>query len=442
MISEFRKWLISFIAFFCISIMALNFSPVFAQSAPPPPPPPAENGNWLKDIYTDLTTPRTFEQRRQAAFNGLGGKNNCWSCYIFNEFSVMIFEKGKEIDAASKSLIPVITGFATVFALFYLGTGFVAGDASDLPQRWTVFWRLCIAAAAGSAVLKVGAFTFAWDYIYGPLFSIGTALASAFGATASGCSPGPSGVGPSGAADAIASMYGIVCGGHQMSVDGIALGIAVLSQTDGLLNSIIYAITGIIIAVIFLWIMISFPLRFIDVLMRMGIVGMITPLLVICAVFKPTRGYISIGISNILNASAQFAITAIMFSIGYKSFIRIIASSKLDAGASNNLWIANTSTVDTLSNAIMLVGMATIFGAMLKSVPSIAAEFSQFRGGGGDAVGNAASSTAATVMTAPIKGAALAVGLASGALALKGLAGKKGLGKGVSGSQEKGGSEG
>lgn len=425
MFDKMKAWIFSAVAalFFVVSIAGA--SPAFAQTTPAPAPAPAPSGGgWfgIGDLFKDNTAPKTFDQRRQAAITAMGGKDNCWACDVFNQFSNQVFEKGAEAGAAGASLVPVISGFATVFALFYLGSGFVAGDASDLAQRWTVFWRLCIAAAAGAAVLKANSFNFVWDYVYGPLFSIGTAIANSFGATASGCSPGAPGGGPPGAADAIASMYGIVCGGHQMSIDGIAIGMAVGTQVDGFINTLIYGVAGIIIIIMFVWIMISFPLRFIDVLIRMGIVGIITPLLVIAAVFKPTRGYISIGISNVLNAAAQFAITAVMFAVGHDAFMKLISNLKLDAGASGSMWTTNSSTVDTLSSAVVLVGMAAIFGAMLRSVPSIAAEFSQYRGSGGDTIGNSATGAAATAVTMPIKGAGMAAGGVAGVSAARRMA--------------------
>lgn len=444
MFAKFRVMIFS-------AFMALTFvltfsvpSTAFAQLLPPDPnapaqpaPPPSESDRFWKTVREKAFGKQpTFEERRNDAVTALGGLTNCWACKVFNEFGKQIFSSGKAADAAGKTLIPVVSGFASVFALFYLGSGFIAGDASDLPQRWTVFWRLMVSVAFGTAVLSAGAFSFVWDYVYDPLFSIGTGVAGVFASDAvqTSCDPGAIKVGGFASADAtLEAMYKVVCGGHNISIQGIATGLALGTHVDGVVNTLFYGISGLVIVFMYLWIMISFPLRFIDVLIRLGIVGMITPLLVIAAVFKPTRGYISIGISNVLNATAQFAITAVMFAIGSKVFTDMTSTLKLDANASGSIWVQNSTAVSAISSSVVMIGMAAIFAGMLRSVPAIAAEFSQYRGSGGDQIGNSAIGAAANSIAMPIKGVGMVAGASAAKVALGG-AGAKGLAKGVSGA--------
>jgi len=389
-------------------VLSMLATTAFAQgtTAPPPPPPPADSsGPGVWDLISmPFASETTFAERKEAYMQTLRGFD-CVTCEIFDGFTGAVFQGSSRIDAAGQGLIPVMTGFATVFALFYLGSAFVSGDASDLTGRWQVFWRLCMAVAAGSIFLRGGALTMAWDYIFGPLFSIGTGVVNMMGGASStaGCGGGTFGGVPAGAQPALSSMSRTVCGAYEMTLGGIANGFAMTTQGgDGIMSSIIYSVAGIMVIFIYGFLAITFPLRFIDVVLRLAIVGAITPILTLCAVFKPTRGYVSIGISNVLNATAQFAILSIVFSLGEQVFSDMVNRLQLDASASN--------VTQTMGNALVLVGIAVVFSGMVKAVPAIAAEFSRSSGGGGDVGGNAAM----MVASAPMVMGSKAVGGASG----------------------------
>lgn len=394
-----------------VLILSFTAVPAMAQDAPPPPDSSSMSLIQMSGIG-DVDNP-PFAVRKQQAKTALENYE-CWPCKIFNSFLTGMFRAIEVADEGSASLVPVLTGFATVFSLFYLGSAFVSGDASDLLGRWQVFWRLCIAVAAASIILQLGAAKFLWNNVYSLIFMIGTAAANAFGsASVGGNCPAVSAVGsmPAGAVEAAQSMSATVCGGYFMTIEGMAMGWAVGTQVDGIINSMIFGVAGILLIAIYALLALTFPLRFIDVLLKLAIVSLITPILVVAAVFKPTRGYASIAISNVLNATALFAIVSIIFRIGSVIMEEFLLNSAAGSdNVSNNIFSGNAIGVDVLISSIILVAVALTFLGMLKSAPSIAAELSRSSGGSSSA-GDAATSAA----VAPVKIVAGGAGLAAGA---------------------------
>lgn len=217
--------------------------------------------------------------------------------------------------------------------------------------------------------------------------------------------------------EAIQSMSTTVCGGYHMTIEGIATGWAVATQVDGIINSFIFGVAGVLLIAIYALLALTFPLRFIDVLLKLAIVSLITPFLVVAAVFKPTRGYASIAISNVLNATALFAIVSIIFRVGSVILNEFLMNSAAGSdNVSNNRFSGDAISVDALISSMVLVAVALTFLGMLKSAPSIAAEFSRSSGGSSSA-GDAASGAA----VAPVKMAAGAAGLAAGGAGVAGM---------------------
>ena len=373
----------------------------------------------ITDFFTIENNAEGFDQRREGA-KVLLESYPCVACDIFDNFASAVFDGMSAVDDEGPSLIPVVTGFASLFALFYLGSAFVAGDASDLPGRWQVFWRLCLAVAFASFVLGNKPVTLMWDYVYSALFSIGQGVVNVVGGNSGSCdSPGPgiTADAPAGALEALSYMSTTVCGAYEMTLDGIANGLAMMTQRDGIANTLVYIFSGMFVVLIYGFLAITFPLRFIDVVIRLAIVSIITPLLVVCLVFKPTRGYFSIAISNVLNATAQFAILTVIFSIGKRVFDRMVditvqAPVESETGAFGLGSIAGEQDFTAVVvQALVLVGIAVVFNGLVKSVPAIAAEFSRSSGGGGDAGGNAAVGMIGRTTTAVVGGAGAAAGL-------------------------------
>lgn len=391
------------------------------------PTSPAHAQGIITDISNSIWgTPQDTKavyDRNYAMLEGLG----CWGCDVFDAFAGSVFTAGKTVATqGADKLVSVIVAVASLFSLVYIGSSFVSGDASDLLQRWKVFWRLMIAVTIGSAWLTVGnAFDNTWNAVYTPLLKIPMAVADSVPAgsaptTGTGCgSGGAPANAPGGAGEVVSDMRGVVCGGHLITIKGIAFGLAIANTGEGLMGSLINLVVGLLIVVIFTWVAISFPLRFIEVLLRLTVVGVVTPVLVVCAVFKQTRGYIAVGISNVLNAGCLFAFTAIMFKLGGSFFFEKVNARIASVDAANTDWQTQAS------QSIVLVGAGVIFAAMLKMAPVLASEFSQFRGQSGG-VNDAATSFSSSVVTLPVKAAAAGVALKTGGA----IAGKMGASAG------------
>lgn len=358
----------------------------------------------------------------------------CWACSVFNEFAQVVFESGAKASSQSDSVLrPLIAAFGSVFALFYLGSSFVSGDASDLLQRWKVFWRLLISVAIGSAILGAGSFTFAWKWVYGPLMKIALAVESVVpggSGDLSGCSFSlPSQAGAEGILEAMSK---VVCGANNIALDGIAFGVGIASTGDSFIGMIGNFVAGVALVITFVWVSITFPLRFIDVLLRLCVVGILTPVLVVCAVFKPTRGYVQKAIQNVLYAGALFAFTGIMFKVGNQFLTNIMESAGASMTSTGGDLVGGSSAGEILARTIVLVGSGIIFAAMIKMSSALAAEFSGFSGQSGG-VGDSATGFAGVVTSAPVKMAGLAAGAtvagrAAGGAMAKGAAGAGGGG--------------
>lgn len=358
---------------------------------------------------------------------------SCWGCSIFDAFSTSVFSAGRSVSSSSAGpLASVIVSVSSLFSLVYIGSAFVSGDASDLLNRWKVFWRLMIAVALGCAWINSGGGSFdnTWNVVYSPLMKIPLAVSQAVpgGTDTSGCGGASVSGAPAGAGQVISEMRNVICGGHKITLKGIAFGLALAGSGDGLVGTLCNIVAGLAICAIFVWVAISFPLRFIDVLIRLTVLGIVTPVLVVCAVFKPTRGYCQIGVSNALYAGCMFAFTSIMFKLG-SSFFEQAVNDRINM-------MAQSDSLQQVSQSLVLVASGVIFASMLKMAPALASEFSQFRGQSGG-VGDAASSMAATVTTAPVKGAAalgsgaMGVGTQMMAGSMAGKSAAKSLGKGM-----------
>lgn len=366
--------------------------------------------NVASDLFFGASEP--FEVRKansRAILDNLG----CFSCNLFSGFATAVFDTTDRVDKSGVSLIPALVGFTTAFTFFYMGSAFVAGDASDLTSRWQIIWRLYLAATAASIFLT-SPLTYSWDYIFGPLFSIGTGIINIMGGlNSAGCAANSITTGaPQGANAVLSEMSLTICGAFNMTKDGIATGMALTSQGGGPLFAIVNAIAGLMVILIYGYIAVIFPLRFIDVIIRLALVGMLTPILGLLAVFKPTRGYVAIAVSNVLNATFQFAITAVMFIIGQQVFENFLAENSVSIDSTGIL----SNPISVLMNAFIIVGIAFVFSGMLKSVPGIAAEFARYSGSNSDIAGGAVGKFAAAGATVATGGGAAAKIVASKAV--------------------------
>lgn len=421
----FSRFVLSLLAFsFIIGFSVAMPTSARAQIADPAPSAPCgifDLGCYMDKFMGDPAQLQANIDEARVQVKALG----CWSCKVFNAFGSSVFTSGQSVSAqGDASLRPVLVAVGTLFALVYLGSAFASGDAGDLIGRWKVFWKLCMAIALGSAWMSGGSFNNTWSFVYGPLLSIPLAVEQAVpggNGSQEGCDATVPSNAPPGSQQAMSRMVLIVCGANNIALDGISFGIGLSNTGDGFIGSIINMITGIILAIIFGWITITFPLRFIDVLLRLAVVGIITPVLVVCAVFKPLRSVVQIGISNVLYAGCLFAFTGIMFKVGNGFLISMLQDASQDLGTMD--------PAKMLARGIVLIGTGVIFASMIKMAPSLAAEFSSFRGQSGG-VGDAAAGFASGIVTMPIKGAgAVGQSVVSGAIAGKSMAG--GLGKGV-----------
>jgi len=352
----------------------------------------------------------------------------CITCEIFVEFTTAVFGQLRNVDSSASGLIPVAGSIALILSFVYLFSGFVTGDASDLLGRWQVFWRLMMSLAFATIVLASGPVAFVWEYIFGNLFALGNGIINSVDASLlSDCTSSPINIYPPDAAQAVRDMNLSVCASFKMTVESMATGIALIVSPPGSFSGILtFIVAGIAVTAIYAFLALVFPLRFIDIVIRLAIISIVSPVLVVAAAFKPFRGYAFGAIGTVLNAMAQFVLLAIILRIGAGVVERF--SQKLFTTGLNE----SASATQVVISAFALVGVALVFSALVKSVPALASELTRSTGGGGEG-GNAAIKTIAAPASMAAGGAGAAVGLAGkGAIVYQGakIAGR-GLGKGV-----------
>jgi hypothetical protein len=404
MSSKFRIWILTLMAAFSLAVGSVAVTAVaHAQDTPPASGSPS-GWDMVKSFFTQTMTPANTPSINETAtlFLTEYGKT-CWPCTIFNNFSEVVFQKGQQVSQDARAPFTRIIGaVSVVFCLFYLGGGLVAGDASDIARRWTSVWKFLLGAALGTIFLA-NSFDNMWNWVYGPVMAVPVAIAKEVGGTNSDmltsiaagmpCSVNTVS-GPSGAAPIMAGMQGVVCGGHRISAAGMAYGFALMNHTNGFWGTITNVLSGLLLMAVFCWIAITFPLRFIDILIRLTIIGVLSPVLVVLAVFKPTRSFVQTAIQAVLHAACLFAFTSIMFSLGASIFSGLLTTSI------NAMGNGDTTGVQTVVNGIFLIGGGIVFSSMIKMAPALAGEFSGFRGssgGVGDAIGGAISGATSMV---------------------------------------------
>jgi len=398
--SSIKTWILGILAFLAFGVgNVVVVQPAYAQA------PPADNGGggggWFGFDLSNVLTPANAKNMDQSVTEFLTVYNRvCWPCLIFDKFAENVFSKGEQVSAnAAGPMRRIIGTVSVVFCLVFLGGGLVVGNAQDIATRWTTVWKFLLGAALGS-IFVGSAFANMWNWVYGPVMAVPIAINKEFGLTnvntlsiagnAIQCSLANVS-GPSGSAGIMEGMQGIVCGGHRLSGAGMAYGWALMTHTNGFFGTITNIFCGVILMAVFCWVAITFPLRFIDILIRLTIIGILSPVIIVLAVFKPTRSYVTTAVENVLYVGCLFAFTGIMFNLGASVFSGVLNTAL--AGMQG----ASEDAVTTIVNGIILIGGGIVFSAMIQMAPALAKEFSGFKGGGGgvgDAVGGAVSSVA------------------------------------------------
>lgn len=287
-----------------------------------------------------------------------------------------------------------------------------------------------IAVAIATAFLNAGggAFNNTWRIVYGPLLSVPLAVAKEVNGAGSGSNCAVAvdvGADVEAAEQSLKAMEGVVCDSNAISMKGIAFGMALATSGsgNGFVAGILNALCGLIVMAVFFYVTITFPMRFIDVLVRLAVIGVLTPVLIVCATFKQSRAYVQIAVSNILYCGSVFAFTSILFGLGIRFF-----EQRMDAHINAMPTSSNTTII---GSSFEIIAMALIFASFSRTALSLAQEFSQFRGSAGGA-GDAATNFSNLIVSSGVKG-----GTAGSTGAIQSLATAiKKRGGGVSGGAE------
>lgn len=344
---------------------------------------------------------KDFATRKEEFKTDIKG-DECMTCLVFQNFAVAVFKPLASVNASGPDFIPIMVMFAQLYALFVLGKGLIIGNGDDLVARWQVFYRLCLMVALVSFILQAPV-TLIWQIVYNPILLLGGAIAQTVGSFSSSCGIANMNVYPEQAKTVLDMMFAGTCTAWDITLDGMATGLALMTTRATILSILYFGIAGLIIVLIYGWLVITFPLKFIDIIVRLAIVSIVTPVLVLAFTFKETRGYAMTAVSMVLNAAMQFALFMIILVMGKKVF----------EGLAQILFIstdAETGVISVLVNSLAMVVTASIFAGLLKSVPALASEISKSSSGGNEG-SNAAIGTIAKPLTVGATATGTAVGL-------------------------------
>lgn len=174
---------------------------------------------------------------------------------------------------------------------------------------------------------------------------------------------------------------------HKMGVVGITGGIWTATQVPttkdmGFIARISYIIAGLFLAVTFFMLTVTFGFRFVDALIRLMVVGALTPIFVFLWIFDGTRSIAQKALRQVLFAGTAFAVAGIVVVV---SAYIIVAGFGQAFPSSGNIFAADfwsnqkTGSFDWMAYCY-IIGCALVVTNLSKAIFSIASELVESNG--------------------------------------------------------------
>ncbi|GHE73368.1 hypothetical protein GCM10019059_36210 [Camelimonas fluminis] len=174
---------------------------------------------------------------------------------------------------------------------------------------------------------------------------------------------------------------------HKMGVVGITGGIWTATQVPttkdlGTIARISYVFAGIFLAMIFFMLTVTFGFRFVDALIRLMVVGALTPIFVFLWIFDGTRSIAQKALRQVLFAGTAFAVSGIIVVVSAFIIVAGFGQAFPNSGDifSASFWSSQqTGSFDWMAYCY-IVGCALVVTNLSKAIFSIAGELIESNG--------------------------------------------------------------
>ena len=154
------------------------------------------------------------------------------------------------------------------------------------------------------------------------------------------------------------------------------------SEGMGLISRITYMIGGVILAMIYFMLTVTFGFRYVDALVRMMVVGSLVPIFVFLWIFDGTRQIAMKALRQVLFAATAFAVSGVVVVVA--AYVIVAGYAQAFPGNSDvfspSFWSAQKVGSFDWMAYFYIVGCALVVTNLSKAIFSIASELVESNG--------------------------------------------------------------
>lgn len=174
---------------------------------------------------------------------------------------------------------------------------------------------------------------------------------------------------------------------HKIGVTGVTGGIWTATQLPsskgmGIISRFTYMIGGVILAIIYFMLTVTFGFRYIDALIRMMVVGSLVPIFVFLWIFEGTRQIAMKALRQVLFAATAFAVSGIVVVVA--AYVIVAGYAEAFPGSSDvfspSFWSSQATGTFEWMSYFYIVGCALVVTNLSKAIFSIASELVESNG--------------------------------------------------------------
>jgi hypothetical protein len=317
--------------------------------------------------------------------------DGCWACDMLERTGAVGFDLAQQLfEGLARQLSSVLAMVMAIWLLFLAGESFLPfGPPSHL---WNRGARKLAAFAAILGFLQSG--TLFWDYLFMPMFSLGIGFSVQLLSISSlqSCSVNGAGAGIDGAKAALASMRCPLSLIQDVFTRGTLTGVAMIqgaswqSWMDFVKvwtwpAHLLQMLSGVLLALIYSFGFVMFPLFFIDTVLRGVMIAVLAPLAAVLALYASTRRMMKRALWELAQSALTMVFASVAAGLATQSVTFLYASLRAADGSPLSDWPAligaleagtlKLSVTDQPYWAILAIGVIAIF--MVRSAARMAA---------------------------------------------------------------------
>lgn len=343
-------------------------------------------------LFVAMVPPPAAALEVQDLYGRLAG--GCWACDMLQQAGSVGLDVAQQMfDVIAGQLAALLGVLMALWILFLVGRVFLPfGPDGNPAQLWNLGARRIFAFAVILGFLQSSqAF---WDYLFMPVLSLGTGLAVQLLSQASqqSCPVSPVGSGVVGAKAALDSMRCPLSLIQEVFTRGMLTGVAMTfgatwhSWMDFVKvwtwpGQILQMLSGVVLALVYAFGFVMFPLFFVDAVLRVAIIAVLAPLAAALSLFAPTRKVAERALWDLAQSALTLVFASVAAGLATQSVAHVYASVNTpdgspisDAATLISALEAGTLTLSIADRsywAILAVGFITIF--MVRSAARMAA---------------------------------------------------------------------